>query len=119
MCFTDTQVADTASQFDRADFYPPDASCSCYTCQNFTRAYLNHLFKIGDILSATLATIHNLAWFAQFMGEMRQSILEQRFEAFRKHVHTIYPEKKEVQAWDKLCGERPIASQSVMRRERT
>ena len=75
----------------RNDMYPVDTSCSCYTCTNFTRAYLHHLFKIGEILSATLATIHNLTWFANFMGDMRQSIVEGRFEAYRKWVHEVYP----------------------------
>ncbi|MBM74335.1 MAG: tRNA guanosine(34) transglycosylase Tgt [Proteobacteria bacterium] len=79
----------------RSDFYAPDPSCQCYTCTNFTRAYLNHLFRIGDILSATLATIHNLTWFAKFMKRMRQSIIEHRFDEFRKEVHQTYPESQE------------------------
>ena len=78
----------------RNDMYPPDTSCDCYTCRNFTRAYLHHLFRIGEILSATLATIHNLTWFAKFMANMRQSIIEQRFSEYRDWVHKIYPEKK-------------------------
>ena len=73
------------------DMYSVDTSCSCYTCTNFTRAYLHHLFKIGEILSATLATIHNLTWFAKFMANMRQSIVEGRFEEYRKWVHEVYP----------------------------
>ena len=73
------------------DMYSVDTSCSCYTCTNFTRAYLHHLFKIGEILSATLATIHNLTWFAKFMADMRQSIVEGRFEEYRKWVHEVYP----------------------------
>ncbi len=76
----------------RSDFYPPDPSCQCYTCTRFTRAYLNHLFKIGDILSATLATIHNLTWFAQFMKKMRASIVDGHFDEFRKEVQMNYPE---------------------------
>ena len=73
------------------DMYPVDTSCDCYTCTNFTRAYVHHLFKIGDIFSATLATIHNLTWFAKFMANMRQSIVEGRFEEYRKWVHEVYP----------------------------
>ena len=79
----------------RNDMYPPDSSCDCYTCRNFTRAYLNHLFRVGEILGATLATIHNLHWFARYMERMRQSILEGRFEEFRAWVHKTYPEKPE------------------------
>lgn len=76
----------------RKDMRPLDDRCSCYTCTRFTRAYLHHLFKVGEILGATLASIHNIAWFLQFTGEMRQAILEGRFEAFRRGVHDTYPE---------------------------
>jgi queuine tRNA-ribosyltransferase len=82
----------TDSRF-RTDMYPPDSSCDCYTCTRFTRAYLHHLFRIGEVLGATLATLHNLHWFANFMGRMRASILDGTFEAFRAEVHQTYPEK--------------------------
>jgi len=77
----------------RRDMYAPDTTCGCYTCTNFTRAYLHHLFKVGEVLGASLTTIHNLHWFADFMGAMRQSIVEGRFQAFREEVHRIWPEK--------------------------
>jgi len=77
----------------RHDMYPPDTSCGCYTCSNFTRAYLNHLFKVGEVLGATLATLHNLTWFADFMARMRQSIIDGGFEAFRAEVAEAYPER--------------------------
>ncbi len=77
----------------RRDMYPPDTSCSCYTCSNFTRAYLNHLFRVGEVLGATLATLHNLHWFADFMGRMRQSIVDGSFERFREEVREVYPEQ--------------------------
>src|SRR5690606_7512382 len=76
----------------KRDFYPIDTRCTCYTCKTFSRAYLHHLFNVGEILAATLASIHNIAWFNQFMAEMRTSIIEGRFEAFRKQVHETYPE---------------------------
>ncbi len=79
----------------RKDMYPLDTRCSCYTCRNFTRAYLHHLFKVGEVLGATLCTLHNIAWFATFMGEMRQSILDGTFAAFRARVHDVYPEDPE------------------------
>lgn len=77
----------------RSDMYPPDTSCSCYTCTNFTRAYLHHLFRIDEILGGTLATIHNLTWFAKFMADMRESIIVGRFDEYRSWVHKIYPEQ--------------------------
>ena len=83
----------TDSRF-RNDMYPPDTSCDCYTCSNFTRAYLHHLFRINEVLSATLATIHNLTWFAKFMSNMRDSIIKGEFEEYRSWVHRVYPEKE-------------------------
>jgi queuine tRNA-ribosyltransferase len=77
----------------RRDMYPPDTSCNCYTCTNFTRAYIHHLFRVGEVLGATLTTLHNLTWFAAFMAKMRESIVDGSFEQFRVMVHKIYPER--------------------------
>jgi queuine tRNA-ribosyltransferase len=76
----------------RKDMYPLDTNCGCYTCRTFSRAYLHHLFKVGEVLAATLCTLHNISWFAQFMREMRQSIVDGTFAAFRSRVADIYPE---------------------------
>lgn len=75
----------------RSDYYPPDTSCDCYVCKTHTRAYLNHLFRVGDILGSTLTTLHNLHWYAKFMRQMRESIIDGRFDEFRKYVHDVYP----------------------------
>lgn len=77
----------------RSDFFPIDTRCTCYTCQNFSRAYLNHLFRVGEILGASLATIHNITWFHLFMAEMRESIVRGEFSSFRKRTADMYPEK--------------------------
>ncbi|MDP2315028.1 MAG: tRNA guanosine(34) transglycosylase Tgt [Pseudomonadota bacterium] len=79
----------------RKDMFPLDTSCDCYTCRNFTRAYLHHLFRVGEVLGATLCTIHNLRWFANFMAAMRASIVDGTFASFRKRVAEIYPEDTE------------------------
>jgi queuine tRNA-ribosyltransferase len=63
---------------------PLDESCTCYTCQNFTRGYLHHLHRVGEILGAQLNTIHNLHYYLQLIGEVRDSIENHTFEAFRK-----------------------------------
>ncbi len=68
----------------RRDFYPPDTRCACSTCATFSRAYLHHLFKVGEILATTLATVHNLHWFASFMAEMRKTVMVGELESFRK-----------------------------------
>ena len=62
---------------------PLDASCGCYTCQNFSRAYLHHLHRCGEILGARLNTIHNLHYYLELMQDMRTAIDEHRFAEFR------------------------------------
>jgi len=57
------------------DFDPPDENCSCYTCQNFTRAYLRHLFAAEEILGLRLASIHNVFFFQQLMRRAREHII--------------------------------------------
>jgi len=66
----------------RMDMRPLDDQCSCYTCQNFTRAYLHHLHRIGEILGARLNTIHNLYYYQQLMDEIRAAIEADRFADF-------------------------------------
>ncbi|OQY28535.1 MAG: tRNA guanosine(34) transglycosylase Tgt [Candidatus Cloacimonetes bacterium 4572_55] len=61
------------------DFRPIDDQCSCYSCRNFTRAYIRHLFQVGEILAPHLTTIHNVHFFLSFMTDMRQAIAEERF----------------------------------------
>lgn len=67
----------------KKDMQPLDADCECYTCQNFTRAYLHHLYKIGEILGARLNTIHNLHYYQVLMQSMRDAIENGSFEAFK------------------------------------
>ncbi|MBB1634175.1 tRNA guanosine(34) transglycosylase Tgt [Cupriavidus sp. UME77] len=67
----------------RNDTRPLDESCGCYTCRNFSRSYLHHLHRVGEILGARLNTIHNLHYYLELMSEMREAIEEHRFEAFR------------------------------------
>ncbi len=63
----------------RDDPGPLDPACCCYTCRNYSRAYLRHLFQAGEILFASLATRHNLRRYLDIMGEIRQSILLGQF----------------------------------------
>ena len=67
----------------KEDNTPLDETCSCYCCQNFTRAYLHHLHRSKEILGARLNTIHNLHYYLQLMQDMRDAIDEDRFHAFR------------------------------------
>jgi len=67
----------------RDDTRPLDETCTCHACANFTRAYLHHLHKLGEILGARLNTIHNLHYYQVLMREMREAIENGRFDAFR------------------------------------
>ncbi len=69
------------------DHRPLDESCSCYTCRHFSRAYLHHLHRTGEILGAQLNTIHNLHYYQVLMQEMREAIAAQRFAAFETEFH--------------------------------
>jgi queuine tRNA-ribosyltransferase len=61
------------------DNRPLDARCDCYACVNFSRGYLRHLLIAGEFLGMTLLSLHNLAFYARLMREMREAILSQRF----------------------------------------
>jgi queuine tRNA-ribosyltransferase len=61
---------------------PVDSNCACYTCRTYSRAYLRHLFQAGEILFATLATLHNLYHYLDRMRQIRQSIMLGRFRAY-------------------------------------
>ncbi|MCT7949082.1 tRNA guanosine(34) transglycosylase Tgt [Ancylothrix sp. C2] len=63
----------------RDDFQPLDETCPCYTCQNFSRAYLSHLVRSGEILAHVLLSIHNLTELIHFNKRMRKAIQEDRF----------------------------------------
>lgn len=66
---------------------PVDEECSCYTCRNYSRAYLRHLYMAREIMASQLNTIHNLHYFVNLMAAMRRAIFEDRFEAFRKDFY--------------------------------
>ena len=73
----------TNSKF-KNDQAPLDPACTCYTCKNFTRAYIYHLQKAGELLFNTLTTIHNLSFFKRLMDEIRQSINENKFNELQQ-----------------------------------
>jgi queuine tRNA-ribosyltransferase len=66
----------------KTDTSPVDPDCSCYTCRNFSRAYLHHLHRIGEILGSRLNTIHNLHYYQELMAGMREAIEQGRFADF-------------------------------------
>ncbi len=74
----------------KTDKAPLDFECACYTCQNYSRAYLRHLYLSGEILSARLNTIHNLHFYLELMSKSRQAIREGRWDEFRDFCLTRF-----------------------------
>ncbi len=63
---------------------PLDPQCDCYVCRNYSRAYLRHLYRAGEILASQLHTYHNLYYYLNLMQQMREAIKENRFTEFRR-----------------------------------
>ena len=72
------------------DFTPLDPECDCYTCRNYTKAYIRHLIKTNEMLGARLITTHNLHFLLKLMENIRQAIREDRLLDFREEFFTKY-----------------------------
>ena len=75
------------------DFNPIDDECDCYTCMNYTRAYLCHLFRGKEMLAGTLATIHNERFIVRLVDQMRQAIIDGRFQDMKSEFMGRYTHK--------------------------
>jgi queuine tRNA-ribosyltransferase len=82
--FTSTGVVNIRNSAHQADLSPLDAACGCYTCRNYTRAYLRHLDRCNEILGSRLNTIHNLYFYLDLMRSLRAAIAEGRLAAFAR-----------------------------------
>ena len=72
------------------DIRPLDSSCSCYTCKNYTRAYLHHLFKAQEILGLMLLSWHNIHFYLDLMKNIREAIRDQSFETYEHYFLENY-----------------------------
>ncbi len=72
------------------DLQPPDPQCGCYTCCNYTRAYLSHLFRAREILFSTLASIHNIAFMHRQMADIRKAIQSDSFQQAKREFEDRY-----------------------------
>lgn len=72
-----------------------DPECDCYTCRNFSRAYLRHLFTSQEILSFRLNSLHNITYFLKLTRNARKAILENSFQSFLAHIISLYPDEAE------------------------
>jgi len=85
--FTTTGVVRIRNSSYKTDTRPIDEQCGCYTCQHYSRAYLHHLDKCGEMLASRLSSIHNLYYYQTLMQTMRTALAAQTFDAF---VHDFY-----------------------------
>jgi len=72
------------------DLSPPDPDCQCYTCRHFSRAYLRHLFVVGEMTAATLNSLHNLHFYLDTMRRIREAIVFGSFEKLRREFHQTF-----------------------------
>ncbi len=84
--FTSGGVLSMRNAKYKDDFSAIDKNCNCYTCTNFSKAYLRHLFIAGEILALELASIHNLNFYISLMRTAREKIIEGNFSAWKKEI---------------------------------
>jgi queuine tRNA-ribosyltransferase len=101
-CVLPTRIARNGTVFTREgriivrdaayaeDFRPLDPGCDCFTCQSFTRAYIRHLLKAGEVLGIRLTSIHNLRHLVRMMEEIRESIIDGSFDEYRKETWRVW-----------------------------
>ena len=104
-CVLASRIARTSSVYTRTgrfnvsnapyvrDFNPIDDECDCYTCKNYTRAYLCHLFRGKEMLAGTLATIHNERFIVRLVDQMRQAIVDGNFQELKEEFMGRYTHK--------------------------
>jgi len=83
-CFTRHGRMNIKNAKYKEDFTPIDETCDCYTCKNFTKAYVRHLITSGEVNGGRLLSIHNIRFLIKEMEEIRESIKEDRFEEYKK-----------------------------------
>ena len=84
--FTSEGILSIRNAKYKDDFSTIDENCDCYTCRNFSKAYLRHLFIAGEILALELASIHNLYFYLKLMRTAREKIIEGRFSEWKKEI---------------------------------
>ncbi len=87
--FTATGTININNAGFQADTGAPEPGCTCYTCRNFTRAYLHHLYRNRELLSYRLNTIHNLHYYTTLMRQIREAIEKDEFFSFRREFYRL------------------------------
>jgi queuine tRNA-ribosyltransferase len=87
--FTSQGTVNISNARFRTDPAPVDPACACYTCQNYSRAYLRHLYTARELLAYRLNSIHNIYYYTHLMAQMRRAIAEDHFNAFRRSFYQM------------------------------
>ena len=87
--FTSTGTLNISNSRHRVDTLPVDPECRCYTCRNYSRAYLRHLYMSKELLAYRLNTIHNIHYYTELMTAVREAVNEDRFQEFRQEFYRI------------------------------
>jgi len=88
--FTSIGAVRLRNEIFKHDQGPVDPNCSCYTCRRFTRAYLRHLFLVGEMLGPVLVSLHNVAFFQKFMQDIRRAICENELVDLKREVLEVW-----------------------------
>jgi queuine tRNA-ribosyltransferase len=89
-CFTDRGLVVIRNGQFKADFSPLDAECDCFVCQNYTRAYIRHLFNTSEVLGLHLAAYHNVYYYVKLMQRIRAAIEQGEYKEFQKSFFRKY-----------------------------
>ncbi len=84
--FTSKGIVRIKNEYFKEEYIPLDPECDCYTCKNYTRAYLRHLFIAGEPLSLRLNTLHNVAFYLNLMKRIREAIEKGHFDGFKEEI---------------------------------
>ena len=74
----------------RTDFGPIEDGCECYTCKNYTKAYISHLFRADEMLGGILCSVHNLYFIVHLVDNMRKAIIDGTFAEYKKEFLATY-----------------------------
>ena len=91
-CFTTLGRVRLTDRRYRSDMYPLDPECGCPTCAQYSRAYLHHLLKTGELLGTMACTLHNVAYYHRLMADIRRAIEEERYASFCAEFERTYIE---------------------------
>jgi queuine tRNA-ribosyltransferase len=94
MLFTSQGRINIKSKIFEEDAGPLDPACGCMVCKNYSRAYLRHLYRSGEILASQLNTYHNLHYYLDLMRRVREAIRNDGFDEFRRQFKSMMLQKQ-------------------------